>query len=139
MKLDLDAAQAAMRSKMERRRHSKTKTQPEPSIRTASAELRMFITKELRAARRLNLKKHLAHQAYLRYKAKNKKLTREVKVELRAMLKVWREMNRAMQECRDQLRGALQTHDRRSKQFAMGYELGKEYAAIQLKEKHEKS
>jgi hypothetical protein len=132
---DLEAAQAAMRSKMERRRHSKTKTQPEPSIRTASAELRMFITQEIRTALRLNRKKHLAHQAYLKYKAKNKKLTREVKAELRAMLKVWREMNRAMRECRDALAGHLQTYDRKSKQFALGFELGKEWAAIKVKEK----
>jgi hypothetical protein len=133
MKLDLDKRQAAMRAKTERTRQQPRRRAEVPL--TASQELRVFITQGLRTARRLNRKKHLAHQAYLRYKAKNKKLTKDIKAELRTMLKTWRELNLAMAECRDQLRGALVTHDRKSKQFAMGYELGKEMAELKQEEK----
>jgi hypothetical protein len=139
MKLDLDAAQAAMRSKMKRlagRLASKPKS-PKTRLLTPARAVRIFLAQELKRARRLNRRKHKAHRWYLALKRSKKKLTQEVDAELRALLVSFREMNAAMRESRDALRGALNTYDRQSRQFQMGYALGLEHAELKQQTKTE--
>lgn len=125
--------QMEMRLKMEQ----VSRSGPEPPKRkllTSQQAVRIFIRQELKKARRLNRRKHEAHRQYLALKRSKKKLTQEVGAELRSLLVSFREMNAAMRESRDALRGALNTYERQSRQFQLGYALGLEHSEIKTKE-----
>ena len=134
MKLDLDAAQAAMRSKMERlAEQPASRTKPSKPLTPARA-VRIFIAQELRRAYGIRRRKRRERLRYLQLKRDKRKVTKALLTEMRTMLRTFAELNAAMAESRDALRGALRTYDRKSKQFQMGYELGKEQTAITMKE-----
>jgi hypothetical protein len=135
----MNAGQLAQAQEQMRQKHERLpKPKPlKPKPLTPARALRIFIAQELKKARALNRRKNEAHQQYLAWKRSKKKLTREVDAELRALLVSFREMNAAMRESRNALRGALNTYDRQSRQFQLGYALGLEHAELKQQTKTE--
>lgn len=129
--MKLEERQAQMRSKNERQK-LKPKPPRSPRAVTPQRAIKIFLAQELRKAYVIRRKKRQAHLRYLELKRSKKKVTKALLAETREMLRTFRELNLAMAESRDALRGALRTFDRQSKQFQMGYELAKEHRQIKM-------